>query len=206
MRLFVLRTRKGPTSASRVDKSMGPPDHFEVIAHSIVSALHISRHIRPDVQFHIALEGSPDPPKIVRLDSRAHDYLRGFDENSIASVVKKALAPSAGIGKDTWFEVEKGLHVARMSFEKLVRDLADSWPVYLLSKKGTDIRDTELPETGCYLFTDHISMQKKTHHLLERLGVRKISLGPSVLFASHCITLVQNELDRRERVSWGGKA
>ena len=39
-------------------------------------------------------------------------------------------------------------------------------------------------------------MPKKTEKLLERIGAKKIKLGPKMLFASHCIVIVHNELDR----------
>ena len=71
-------------------------------------------------------------------------------------------------------------------------------PIYLLEKKGEDIRAADLTGDRAFIFTDHIPMQKKTLSLLRRLGVRGLSLGPKVLFAAHCITLVHNELDRRE--------
>jgi tRNA (pseudouridine54-N1)-methyltransferase len=68
-----------------------------------------------------------------------------------------------------------------------------------LAEGGEDIRTLQPAEDGCFLFTDHIPMQKKTLSLLSRLGVRQLSLGPRMLFASHCMVLVHNELDRRAR-------
>ena len=199
MRVFVLRTRRGPTASDYVDRNFGPPNHFEIIAHSIANSLFISNDIRGDVVFHVALEGPPDPPKIISFDSRNLAYLGGFDEQTLAAAVMRALDASQGLARDESRRVDSGLQVSRRSFEHLVRELAERLPVYLLSKRGTDIRDSELPREGCYLFTDHLPMQKKTHHLLKRLGVRKISLGPVMLYAAHCIVLVHNELDRRER-------
>ena len=39
-------------------------------------------------------------------------------------------------------------------------------------------------------------VRKKTDKFLLRLGAEPISVGPKMLFASQCITLVHNELDR----------
>ncbi len=198
MRVFVLRSRRGPTAADYVDKNFGPPNHFEIIAHSIANSLFISNDIRKDVVFHVVLEGPPDPPKIISFDTSNLVYLGGFDERTLASVVKRALDASKGLSRDEFVDVDTGLRVSRLSFEHLVRRLSETLPVYMLSKRGTDIRNTELPEDVCFLFTDHLPMQKKTFHLLKRLKVRKIKLGPKMLYAAHCIILVHNELDRRE--------
>ena len=198
MRVFVLRARKGPTASDHVDGSFRAPGHFEIVANSISNALFISNDIRGDVVFHVALEGPPDPPKIVTFDSRNLTYFGGFDETSVAVVVEKALDASARLGKDEWAEADSGVRVARMSFEHLVRELAESAPLYVLSRRGTDIREAKLAGNGCFLFSDHIPMQKKSFHLLKRLRAERISLGPVMLFAAHCIILVHNELDRRQ--------
>ena len=95
-------------------------------------------------------------------------------------------------------EVEPGILLHKISFEALVKGLSREMPIYILDKKGEDIRAAEFVGDCAFIFTDHIPMQKKTLSLLKRLGVRGLSLGPKVLFAAHCITLVHNELDRRE--------
>ena len=55
-----------------------------------------------------------------------------------------------------------------------------------------------VPENPCFLLTDHLPMPRKSFNSLERLGAKKISLGPRMLFASQCVTLIQHELDCRE--------
>lgn len=198
MRVFILRARKGPTSPAAVGKAMGYPDHFEVIAHSVVSALMISKHTRDDVVFHVVLEGSPVPPVTVAFDAASMGSLGGFDEATIAGVFRRILKPAAGLIKDERLEVEPGIWLHKISFEALIKGLSAKMPIYLLDKKGEDIRSVEFAGDCTFIFTDHIPMQKKTLSLLKRLGVRGLSLGPKVLFAAHCITLVHNELDRRE--------
>ncbi|MEE8441638.1 MAG: tRNA (pseudouridine(54)-N(1))-methyltransferase TrmY [Spirochaetia bacterium] len=198
MRVFVLRARKGPTSPAAVGKTMGYPDHFEVIAHSIVSALLISKRTRDDVVFHAVLEGRPAPPVTATFDSSSMGPLGGFDEATIADLFRRILRPAATLGKEEQLEVEPGVRLRKISFEALVKGLSRKMPVYLLDRKGEDIRTAELVGDCAFIFTDHIPMQKKTLSLLRRLGVTGLSLGPRALFAAHCITLVHNALDRRE--------
>jgi tRNA (pseudouridine54-N1)-methyltransferase len=40
-------------------------------------------------------------------------------------------------------------------------------------------------------------MPPKTLQGLERLGAKKLSLGPRMLFASQCVVLIHHELDLR---------
>jgi tRNA (pseudouridine54-N1)-methyltransferase len=58
------------------------------------------------------------------------------------------------------------------------------------------MRDKTFTGSPCFLLTDHLPMPKKTFHSLGRLGAEKISLGPVMLFASQCVVLIHNELDR----------
>ena len=59
-----------------------------------------------------------------------------------------------------------------------------------------DIREYKFNKDPTFIFGDYIGMPRKTEKLLERLGAKKVSLGPQMLFASNCITIVHNELDR----------
>ncbi|MFP4385159.1 MAG: tRNA (pseudouridine(54)-N(1))-methyltransferase TrmY [Spirochaetia bacterium] len=198
MRVFILRARKGITAASGIHDQFGDPNHFEIILHTIASALFISKHLRSDTVLHIVLEGPPEPPKVLTFDPGILGYLGGFDEKSLAEAVGEALAVSKGISGSETRSSPRGIKIRRQSFEKLVRETGQELPLFILSKKGSDIRSTELPGSGCFILTDHIGMQKKTGSLLKRLGVKEISLGPRMLFAAHCVVLVHNELDRRE--------
>ncbi|RPJ07292.1 MAG: tRNA (pseudouridine(54)-N(1))-methyltransferase TrmY [Spirochaetaceae bacterium] len=198
MKVFILRARKGPASPEMVDGSFGEPDHFEIISHSIVSALFVSKDIRPDVVFHLVLESGPAAPRTVTMTSGNLMWLGGFHEKAIASVIKRALTAGARLEGDQEINVDAGLSVGRTSFERLVRRYTGLMPVFILDPDGQDLRQTEFSKDACFIFTDHIPMQKKSFHLLERLGVRGLRLGPKVLFAAHCITIVHNELDRRE--------
>ncbi|PKK91934.1 MAG: tRNA (pseudouridine(54)-N(1))-methyltransferase TrmY [Candidatus Wallbacteria bacterium HGW-Wallbacteria-1] len=197
MRTFVLRARKGPTIAADIQPSIGGENHFEVVASTLVNAIFMSKAIREDVTFHTVLEASPEGPKVVTVRSWELYRIGGFHEAAAVGLFRKALEGSARMVKDETRNIAQGLDVSKMSFERLVRGIAESEPTYLLDRKGDDIRVTDFQEGGgCFLLTDHIPMASATLSLLRRIGVRKISLGPRVLFASQCVTLIHNELDR----------
>jgi tRNA (pseudouridine54-N1)-methyltransferase len=183
-----------------VDGSFGEPDHFEICCHSIVSALFVSKGIRPDVVFHLVLESGPAAPRTVTMTSGNLLWMGGFHEKAVADVIKRALSAGASLTGDQEITVDQGLAIARISFERLVRKYTEQMPVLILDPDGRDLRQTEFSKDACFIFTDHIPMQDKTFHLLARLGVRGLRLGPKVLFAAHCISIVHNELDRRESI------
>lgn len=125
-----------------------------------------------------------------------HD-IGGFDERALLARVARALDASVGMGKDEARPVEPGVTVRTTSFERLVQELAADHPLFVMDPKGTSIREEAFEGRPCFLLTDHIPMPKKTFHSLERLGTKRISLGPKMLFASQCVVLIHNELDRR---------
>ena len=197
MRIFVLRARKGPTLPDYVEANLGQHNHLEVIAQTIIAAFYVAKDLRDDVILHIVCEGPPEPPKIITLDSRPGFPLSGFDEGSTIAFLKQALARSAAMERHEIRCLGPGLQISRKSFENLARELSATHPTFILDKKGTDIRQSQLSGDACFLLTDHIPMQKKTGHLLRRLGVKKLSLGPRMVFAAHCVAITHNELDRR---------
>ena len=100
------------------------------------------------------------------------------------------------MGKEQAKAVESGISVRTQSFEKLVKELAeDGHQLYMMDPKGESIRELTFAEKPCFLLTDHIPMPKKSFNSLKRLGTEKISLGPTMLFASQCVVLINNELD-----------
>jgi tRNA (pseudouridine54-N1)-methyltransferase len=66
----------------------------------------------------------------------------------------------------------------------------------MMDPKGAPIADLGHPKNPCFLLTDHIPMPKKTLPSLERMGAKKISLGPTMLFASQCVVLIHHTLDQ----------
>ena len=102
------------------------------------------------------------------------------------------------MGKEESRVVESGISVRTISFEKLVQELAVDHALYMMDRKGVSIREQVFSGKPCFLLTDHLPMPKKSFNSLERLGAEKISLGPRMLFASQCVTLIHHELDCRE--------
>ncbi len=197
MRDFILRARKGPSSPDFSLDELGRAGHMEIVAHCITNALFYSLNIRTGVRVHIVFDGPAAPPKTVRIESDSLGSLGGFDERALGGVIKQALQAGLHLSLEEEVQALDGVYVAKRSFESLVRDFSARGAFYTMQKRGSDIRDLEFAEDAAFVFSDHLSMPKKADRFLIRLGVQSLSVGPKMLFASQCITLVHNELDRQ---------
>lgn len=197
MRTFVLRSRKGTVQANKVFTQVGDGAHFEIVAHTLANAFYVSNDMRLDVEVYVVLDSSPDFPRTLKFSSHAGLSFPGFHEKAILDVISKALADGAKIKKDEILTVAPGIEICGFGFDVLMQELQKSRPIYLMDKKGEDVRSVEFNKDGVFVLTDHIPMPKNSIKVLERRGVTNISLGKKMLFASQCVTLIHNELDRR---------
>ena len=196
MRTFVLRARAAPTDSRALLAGVGQAAHTEILAHTLMNALFVAQSHRADVVVYLVLESTHDFSRTVRFDSNAIRDIGGFDERTLLARVARALDASVGMGKDEARPVEPGVTVRTTSFERLVQELAADHQLYLMDRKGEPLARHAFGERPCFLLTDHIPMPKKTIPGLERLGAKKLSLGPTMLFASQCVVLVHHALDQ----------
>ncbi|MCQ1056842.1 tRNA (pseudouridine(54)-N(1))-methyltransferase TrmY [Photobacterium sp. ZSDE20] len=198
MRAFVLRARSAPTDSQQLLASVGQEAHTEILAHTLMNSIFVAQSHREDVIVHLVLESTQDFSRTVTFVANEMTNIGGFHEQALLAKVAKALDASRGMTKEQERQVEPGITVQTKSFEKLVKELAEDYQLYMMDKKGTSIREQEFSGNSCFLLTDHIPMPKKTYKSLERLGTQKISLGPKMIFASQCVVLIHNELDLYE--------
>jgi tRNA (pseudouridine54-N1)-methyltransferase len=197
MRTFVLRARAAPTDSQKLLASVGKEAHVEILAHTLMNAIFVAQSHREDVTVHLVLESTQDFSRSIRFDANALVDIGGFHEQALLGKVAKALDASRDMGKEDTRQVESGITVRTVSFERLVQELAEDHPLFVMDRKGTSIREQVFPANPCFLLTDHIPMPKKTFGSLERLGARKLALGPKMLLASQCVVLIHYELDQR---------
>jgi tRNA (pseudouridine54-N1)-methyltransferase len=197
MRTFVLRARAAPTDSQTLLASVGKDAHVEILAHTLMNAIFVAQSHRADVIVYLVLESTRDFSRTIRFDANAMHDIGGFHEQALLGKIAGALDVSGGMGKEEERPVETGVSVRTISFERLVQELAVGHQLFVMDRKGTSIREQAFEGNPCFLLTDHIPMPKKTFHSLERLGAKKITLGPKMLFASQCVVLIHHELDQR---------
>ncbi|MBP7891718.1 MAG: tRNA (pseudouridine(54)-N(1))-methyltransferase TrmY [Arenimonas sp.] len=197
MRTFVLRARAASTDSQKLLASVGKEAHPEILAHMLMNSIFVAQSHRTDVEIYLVLESTQDFSRTIHFEVNAMHEIGGFDERALLGKLAKALDASRGMGKEEARPVESGVTVRTVSFERLVQELADDHQLFMMDRKGTPIRQQSFEGNPCFLLTDHIPMPKKSFHSLERLGAKKIALGPKMLFASQCVVLIHHELDQR---------
>ncbi|MGF1740437.1 tRNA (pseudouridine(54)-N(1))-methyltransferase TrmY [Vibrio profundum] len=197
MRAFVVRARAASTDKEMFLSGVGEDAHSEILAHVLMNAVFTAQSHRNDVDVYLVLESTKDFSRTIRFQSNELTNIGGFHEQALINKIALALDKSVGMAKEQYRDIESGLSVETISFERLVQRLAEDYQLYMLDKKGSSAREVDFPANTCFLLTDHIPMPKKSFNSLKRLGTEKISLGPRMLFASQCISLIHNELDVR---------
>ncbi len=197
MRTFILRARAAPTDSAKLLAGVGQEAHTEILAHTLMNAIFVAQSHRADVVVYLVLESTQDFSRTIRFDANAMHDIGGFDEQALLGKVARALDASRGMGKEEERPVESGVTVRTISFERLVQQLAEDHPLFVMDRKGTPIREQAFDGNPCFLLTDHIPMPKKTFGTLDRLGATRITLGRTMLFASQCVVLIHHELDQR---------
>ncbi|WP_394209886.1 tRNA (pseudouridine(54)-N(1))-methyltransferase TrmY [Enterovibrio calviensis] len=198
MRAFVLRARSTSVDSQQLLASVGQEAHTEILAHTLMNAIFVAQSHREDVVVYLVLEKTQDYSRTIRFNANELTNVGGFHEQALLAKVARALDASKGMGKEQERDVEPGISVRTVSFEKLVQELSEAYQLFMMDKKGTPIREQTFPANCCFLLTDHLPMPKKSFNSLKRLGAEKISLGPKMIFASQCVVLIHNELDLSE--------
>lgn len=196
MRTFIIRARKGSTRWDKIRSSVGGSEHFEIVAHSVMNAFFVSNDFRDDVEVYIILDRSDDFPRTIKLSSSEGLSIAGFHEEAIIDLVETALKNAQGLMKDETRTVLPGVQISGFGFEKLVRNLLETRSVYLLDRKGEDIRAANLADNPVFVLSDHLAMPKNSVKGLKRHGLKLVSLGKKMLFASQCVVLIHYEMDR----------
>jgi tRNA (pseudouridine54-N1)-methyltransferase len=195
MRVFVVRARSAPTDSQSLLAAVGKEAHTEILAHTLMNAIFVAQSHRPDVTVHLVLESTQDYSRTISFSSNDMRDIGGFHEQALLGKIATALDASRGMGKEESRPVESGITVRTISFEKLVQELAEDHQLFVMDRKGTQIRDKRFAGNPCFLLTDHMPMPKKSFNSLERLGAEKLALGSRMLFASQCVVLIHHELD-----------
>jgi tRNA (pseudouridine54-N1)-methyltransferase len=177
-----------PASSGRLD----------VLLRCLRAALLFSHGLRRDTVVYLVLLGGPRAPRVLRIEGATARFLRP-DERSLAVMAQKALAaPVEGTGFVT---VRPGIAVAEGGLDAVLADLGAA-TVYRLDEGAVDIREVALEaEDSAFFLGDHLGFDEATGAALDALAATAVSVGPVSVHADDAVTLVTNELDRRERLS-----
>lgn len=202
MREFIYYSRSAPTSGKAIGDDLMQAGRLDIAIHTLIAAFFLSHKLRSDVRLHLIFTGMPDPPKHLELQPETEGttdidkiYLNKRD---VAKIIKKMLykyreGEKREVFPGYWIE-KKGL----LEFAKELHEQGRS--LYLLDADGEDIRSSDIKENPVFILGDHLGLPDKELKRLKQLCT-PVSIGKRTYFASHAVTIVNNELDRREDAS-----
>jgi tRNA (pseudouridine54-N1)-methyltransferase len=204
-RRFVIVGQKATASPdfSLIDIA-GTSGRLDILLRCLRSALLVSHGLRRDTIVYLVLLGGELAPRVLRVDGRHVRFIRP-DERMLAILVQKALARApADAPSGVFVELRPGLAVARGGVEAVLADVAASasstaTATYVLEENARDLREGPLASHDVVVFVgDHHGFDEATRARLNELGAVAIGVGPISVHADDAITIVCNEMDRRE--------
>ncbi len=194
MRRFVVLGHRAITSADfKLDDLCGSTGRLDILLRCVNSAFFISHDIRRDVEITLLLLGEPNPPKTVRIVGSEVKYLNP-DERSTAALIRNALLQKPGGEKKT----SPGIYVSERSYSEVLSNISKESQMHYLKEDGEDVRDCSFGSDNTFVLGDDHDLNEEEEKMLMSYEPKKISLGPISYHADHCLTVVNNELDRRE--------
>jgi tRNA (pseudouridine54-N1)-methyltransferase len=198
MRQFVYFSSSAATSGNSLSKysenggDLMKAGRIDIAIHSLIQGVFLSHDFRKDVVFHFIFYGMPDPPKHIEIQIKDKTEISKKD---IGNIIKKILYKYKEGGKT---EVLPGCFVEKKSFLGIIEELINQGnEIFILDKKGEDIRKAKISENCVFVLGDHEGLPKKELKRLKEY-CKMISIGNKMYFASQTVAVVNNELDYRD--------
>lgn len=199
MREFIYYSRSAPTAGSYIKDDLHDAGRLDIAVHTVIAAFFLSHKFREDVKLRLVFAGAPTPPRHLEMKPVTEGET-GVDKiylskRNVSATIKKMLYKYR---EGERREVFPGYWIEKKGMLEVIKDLIDEGrSVYVLDPKGEDIRTVEIGENPVFILGDHDGLPSKELKRLKK-NLIPITVGPKTYFASQTVTLVQNELDRRE--------
>jgi tRNA (pseudouridine54-N1)-methyltransferase len=173
--------------AFNLDDLPGSGGRMDLLCRCVQASLFLSHTLRRDTDCCLVLTGDPMPPKTILIRGNEVRSLNP-DERSTAALLRKALSLPVG----TRFRPSSpGIYIRATGLETLLAEQS-----YARAEEGgEDIRHISSLPTA-FVLSDHLNLTEG--EAIHFSTCPAVSVGPLSLHADHAITLIHNELDRRE--------
>ncbi|MEK6854799.1 MAG: tRNA (pseudouridine(54)-N(1))-methyltransferase TrmY [Nanoarchaeota archaeon] len=199
MREIIYYSTTAPTSGSYIKDDLQESGRIDIAIHTIISAFFLSNKIRTDIVLHLIFAGPPTPPRHLELRP-VTEGKTGIDKiyiskKNVSAVLKKMLYKYRE-GENR--EVFPGFKIEKKGFLELIKELnKQERNIYLLDPNGEDIRKSDIKSDPIFILGDHKGLPAKELKRLKQTCA-SVSIGKRTYFASQTLSIVNNELDRRE--------
>lgn len=190
MKHFVYFSSKAATSGKALSGDLMKAGRIDIAIHSFIQGIFLSQDFRNDVKFHFVFYGMPDPPKHIEISVKEDTPISKKD---VGKIIQKLLYKYKEGEKN---EVLPGCFVEKKSFLKVIEELEKDNEIFILDKRGEDIRKVNIPKNCVFVIGDHEGLPKKEMKRLKE-SATKVSVGNKMYFASQVVAVINNELDYR---------
>ncbi len=190
MKHFVYFSSKAATSGKALSGDLMKAGRIDIAIHSFIQGVFLSHDFRNDVKFHFIFYGMPDPPKHIEIQIQEDTPISKKD---VGKIIQKLLYKYKEGEKK---EVLPGCFVEKKSLLKVIEELGEENEIFVLDKRGDDLREVDISQNCVFVIGDHEGLPKKE---LKRLkdSATKVSVGDKMYFASQVVAVINNELDYR---------
>ncbi len=191
MRRFLIVGHRASTSPEfSLDDLAGAAGRMDILLSAANAALLVAHDLRRDAEAGLLLLGPPDPPRFLRLQGhRIRSYQPDLRSN--AALLRKALENASRIERET----SPGILASKATFEEALDRLGPTF-VYL-KEGGRDLRSATLPADSTFVLSDNQDLGPEEERAVLARDPLVVGVGPRSLHTDQAITIVQNELDRR---------
>ena len=192
MRHFVYFSKHAVTTGNFSTKELMRAGRMDIVIHVIIASFFLSNDFRKDVKMHLVFYGPPNPPRHIEIQVTPE---LDISKKDIGNLIKKILYKYK---KDKKTEVFPGCFIEKKSFLKVIEELeSQGKKIFVLDKKGKNIRDIKIPKESVFILGDHDGLPKKELKRLKKIS-NFVSIGPKIYFASQVVSIINNELDIKE--------
>lgn len=192
MREFVYFSQSARTTGNFNLENLMQAGRMDIVCNVVIAAFFLSHGIRQDVKLHLIFNGPPDAPK--HLLFQYHPEMP-ISKKDVAGLIRRMLFKYK---KGMQIEAFPGCFVEKKSFLHLIEQFEmEGKKIFLLEKRGGDIRNVEIPDNAVFVIGDHEGVPKQELKRVKGI-VERISIGPLTYFASQTLVIINNEIDRRQ--------
>lgn len=193
MREFIYFSRKAWTTGNF--KDIMKAGRMDIASHIVIHSFFVSNARRNNIKLNMFFYGPPNPPMHLELYDQYEGKDSPISKKDVVGLIKRMLFKQKD-GKKV--EALPACFIEKKSILKFVEDLIETGrEVFVLDKKGEDIRTVDIGENPVFLLGDQEGLSTKEFKRIKKMST-PVTLGKMTYFASQTMAIVHNELDRRE--------
>ncbi len=188
MRIFVFYSNTVRTDGNF--KDIYYSGRIDIVVHSIIHAFFISNGLRKYIVFDLILNGPPDPPRRIKIESNPETP---WSKKDIATLLSSALKKFNKKREPLY--AFPGVFVERKSFREVIEEYKQHGrKIYVLDPEGEFIENVKI-ENPVFVVGDFLGIPKKEKRWLKEFSTF-ISLGDIPYFSSQVIMTLNWILDK----------